>query len=512
MSKLTFFVIIFEALEASHFRAVGYDITQGENGNLKVSRTLAWRRSFAGYGKVIGCTQEDVTAQKVSNNGETGDFSEMCNYQTGGSCGSLVSNYIVTDVESSLSAINNYCYGYREVSFRKPTRPYIITWISCCWMELTTDRGVRIPGGTYGFKVQINEIDNNTPKVKIPPIWKILAGCPAQTLALSPIDLDGNVVKCRFATGFEAMGAVRGENFNSISLNETSCVLTYDGTVDLSTDGVKPVAVMVEDFDTEGVVLSSVPVQFLAAVWSPTNANFNHRHLAQYGPGNPFVYPPFFNHVDDADHVDRRRRQVDIPFYCDRVPELISPSPSGGLIIPVPAAGVVVKLRAASENGAITRFQYNSPIGMICSLVNENGEVECSFTPGTEQLGQAHIFCFIADDVAGMSTERRCVVLNVGSTLLTAPPVSVHPDVTEIFSMINHLIPQMNGKFSDYGCTGAGNLDSSSKTIGHPVDRIDKSINVRKNCIQCAIKAYGESYRPYRYLKDTNSCGEIKYF
>ena len=33
--------------------------------------------------------------------------------------------------------------------------------------------------------------------------------------------------------------------------------------------GYKPIAVMVEDFDENGAIRSSVPVQFLAEVWTP---------------------------------------------------------------------------------------------------------------------------------------------------------------------------------------------------------------------------------------------------
>ena len=45
--------------------------------------------------------------------------------------------------------------------------------------------------------------------------------------------------------------------------------MKYDGTMDASQVGVKPIALMMEDFDSEGNIRSSVPVQFLAQVWTP---------------------------------------------------------------------------------------------------------------------------------------------------------------------------------------------------------------------------------------------------
>ena len=47
-------------------------------------------------------------------------------------------------------------------------------------------------------------MENNTPQVKLPPVWKIMKGCPAQTIELNPVDADGDIVTCRWATIDEA--------------------------------------------------------------------------------------------------------------------------------------------------------------------------------------------------------------------------------------------------------------------------------------------------------------------
>ena len=493
-------VIVGVAVEASHFRAIGFTGIQNSLGGISVSRSQAWRRISGGYGGG-GCTAAHVAAQAVS----APKGSEACMLQSthGGSCGSLSSQYIVTDVEDSLGDPNDYCYGYKQDDFVKPSGPYKITWNNCCWVDMTADDGTTISGDSYGFTATFNDPDNNSPQVKLPPIWKILSGCSAQTLDLNPIDLDGDTVRCRFANSQEGLGAFRGGNFNSITLDETSCVLTYDGTQDMGTDGVKPIAVQIEDFDENNTLLSSVPVQFLATVWTPTNANFNHRQLSKYEPGNPFVYQPFFEMGGDDD-VGRDRRQVNLPSYCMLIPVLIAPSPAAGSILAVPLIGITISLKAQSDNGAITRFQFNSPQGMVCTAVNGAGEASCSFTPSLLQQGQLFPFCFMADDAAGLSTERRCISFNVGSVLVTQPP-SV--EVTDIFSMTLHLIPTRQGDFNNYGCAGIDDMDHTAKTAGIPLDEVDRQLNRRKHCINCAIRQYSTGYTPYDYDENNNLCG-----
>ena len=489
--------------DASHFRAIGMEVAQGLSGQIRISRSHAWRRASAGY-PVPGCTSADVKNQTPS----TPLGAETCQLHTGESCGVSQATYIVTDVESMLGDANDYCYGYRQEAILMPSGPFTISWGSCCWVDLTTDDGEQISGGSYGFRTAVYDVTNNSPQVKLPPIWKIMAGCPAQTLDLSPVDMDDDVIQCRFGDETEALGAFRGSNFNSITIDKDTCILTYDGTVDTAMDGVKPISVMVEDFDEFGNIRSSIPVQFLASVWTPTNSNFIHRQLALHGPGNPFIYKPFF-HLDDHDitHADRRRRADvnDVPSYCFSKPILMSPSPPAGSTITVSYEGVIITLKASSTNGAITRFQYNSPIGMVCTPVNNDGEVSCAFTPNAAQQGLVHNFCFNADDAAGLSTERRCVSLNA---------VMARKPVTEIFSLLEHVfkledITIHEGWFANYGCAGVGNLHVGQPTRGQPVDDIDRALNKRKHCINCAVAERTATYNAYNYDEIANVCGKI---
>jgi len=168
------------------------------------------------------------------------------------------------------------------------------------WVSFVTDAGAAVGEEDYGFIARVFDAENNTPQIKLPSIWKIMSGCASQTLDLSPIDLDGDTIKCFWATSAEAVGAYRGNDYNSISLDSETCILTYDGTADSGKNGAKPIVIQVQDFDVNGVMRSSMPIQFLATVWTPTNPNFRsdmEMDVASKGVGIPFVYEPsLFQH------------------------------------------------------------------------------------------------------------------------------------------------------------------------------------------------------------------------
>ena len=101
----------------------------------------------------------------------------------------------------------------------------------------------------------------------------------------------------------------KGTRYNSITLDEDTCAINYNGILDKTTRGVKPIAIMVEDFDKDGKVRSSVPVQFLVVVWMP---RLTHMTRGSNGLGL-FRYPPFFDtdEHDDYDEPIRIRREND---------------------------------------------------------------------------------------------------------------------------------------------------------------------------------------------------------
>lgn len=140
---------------------------------------------------------------------------------------------------------------------------------------------------------------NNSPQATLPGQFLMRANCKT-SLKVAVNDPDGDVVKCRFASQDESSDAVAREfltyhndlvtNYPSITLDEATCTVTYDGEKDNVCTGDfnqvfehkssrpdvmkyaganhchKPFALIVEDFDSDGNVLSSIPITFFGQV------------------------------------------------------------------------------------------------------------------------------------------------------------------------------------------------------------------------------------------------------
>ena len=154
---------------------------------------------------------EKLTAVRAGQNSTLMDICELQNRSFVDTCEDLQSSYVVTDIEDKQSPLNNYCYGYGNDVLPKPAGPFMVKIESCCWVNFMNDFGRLIGSGSpkkerneLKLIAKINELENNTPLVKVPPIWRIMSGCPDQILNLNPVDLDGDLIRCRWATAEEA--------------------------------------------------------------------------------------------------------------------------------------------------------------------------------------------------------------------------------------------------------------------------------------------------------------------
>ena len=315
---------------ASHYRGGTYNVIQRSNGKLGITNTQTWRLGADSYDE-IGCRLTAPSATPIN---------AQC---TSGTCQAADLYY------TALFVGDDYCYGdgYNEIA--KPSSAFTFGWNSCCWVQLTDDRGGSVNGGNMVQYMRVNDRTNNSPSFKLPPLWLIMAGCPAQSINLAPTDPDGDKIRCRWATETEAAGATYSRSaWPSLSLDGNNCIVTYDGTKDSSTSGVKPIGLMMEDLDANNNVRSSIPVQFLAQVWTPS-MNSTKRSSN---------YPDWFGE-DDHDHDDlpvARRRRSAQPAYCNAVPYFVPPTPEDGAVINSASGSVSFTLKAESKTGYIAAF------------------------------------------------------------------------------------------------------------------------------------------------------------
>lgn len=458
---------------ASHYRGGTFQVAQLANGKLGVTNTQTWRK---------GSDQYSGTCRTTASSSSPLD----------GECvsGSCTSAHDANMYYTALFVGDDYCYGDGNNEISKPSGAFIWGWDSCCWVRYTSDSGASVSGGGMNLKMTINDVDNNSPKIKLPPLWLIMAGCGNQQIDLAPVDPDGDSVRCRWATASEAGGAYTNpSHWPSMSLDTANCIVKYDGTKDSSSSGVKPIGIMMEDVDSQGQVRSVIPVQFLAQVWTP---NLNARSIR---------YPDWFGGQEEsADHVDepknvRGRRST--PAYCNATPEYVAPTPADGSTIATTGT-VSFTLAATSKNGAIKKFSYQAPSGMSCSSVNSNGQITCSWTLSAAQMQvPSHSFCYDATDNVGLLTDRQCLTIEPSNKITNISQMAA----AELDGSGKHGFTATNGH--NYGCAGRGKYEAFTGTLGSAVDANDHAFYTWKKCVQCATT---NPIPAYDYDADTNSC------
>ena len=407
---------------------------------------------------------------------------------------------------------DDYCYGDGVHEMVMPSGGFTYGWSSCCWVTLTTDAGNTVPGGNMIQIATVNDLANNSPVFKHPPLWLIMAGCDGQFIDLAPQDIDNDRIACRWATPVEAGGAFTDLSvWPSLSLDAESCTVHYSGSMDGTNVGVKPVSLMIEDFDIDGNVRSSVPVQFLARVWTP---NLQSRTLS---------YPDWFATDADDHHDEYTKRETkqahkkvarvgrSVPAYCNAVPVFTGATPNDGDVLDASSGSLSFTVTAKSqlENGSIDFFSYQAPLGLICTQaqsVVSAASTHCNWKLSDVQLnGQTYPFCFDATDSAGLKTERRCIQIKTTTPIRNiwdcAIAVLDSPTATEGFFRTDNI--------TNYGCAGRGLFDAFSVTEGKQLDTADKAFYAWKKCYQCATGVHASLVTDYDYNLENDSCGEF---
>ena len=400
---------------SSHYRGGTYIFKANADGTTSIQQTQTWKDSMAGTSDTCTKAFEGTLANNY--------IPTNCVQSNGASCptSSLDWPYLVGfSSNGEMGQDNDYCYGSYDQSMPTPSTGYRIGWSSRAWVPLTDDQGVQqfFNDGAMEVYATIDDPNNNSPVFTHPPLWRIMSGCDGQ-FALSPTDPDGDTVRCRWAETREEGGAAQynAAAWPSLSLDSDNCIVHYTGSMDETVEGVKGVAIMMEDFDQNGVRKSSIPVQFLAAVWTP--------QTSARGVALPFVYPNWFAETDDDhhhDHIDepkkgkKRGRRTTTPSYCSAVPVIVPPSPADGSI--VTGQSFEITIQAESDGGFIKSYSFEKPPLMSCTSPSQNGLVTCSWTPTeADKKTEDHGFCFLATDSLGLTTERRCLTLKVPQCL-----------------------------------------------------------------------------------------------
>ena len=411
---------------SSHYRGGTYIFKSNADGTTSIQQTQTYNARMAGTGAFCTKAFEGQLADELADNVETTclQYSDPKLLSDPSFCPTsyLRWPYIVGfSSNGEMGGDNDYCYGSYDQNMPTPSTGYKIGWSGGNWVPMNDDFGntVNFYWGSMEVHATIDDPTNNSPVFTHPPIWRIMSGCDGQKIDLSPVDPDGDTVKCRWSETYEEGGAAQYQPaaWPSLSLDGDNCIVHYTGSIDQTRVGVKGVGIMMEDFDQNGKRKSSIPVQFLAAVWTPQSS--------ARGVALPFVYPDWFadddHHHDDMDNdhekpskEKKRGRRTATPSYCSAVPVIVPPSPADGSI--ETGQSFEITLKAESDGGTIKSFSFEKPALMSCSSPDKNGAVTCTWTPtDSDKKTEDNGFCFLATDTLGLTTERRCITLRIPS-------------------------------------------------------------------------------------------------
>ncbi|XP_045205733.2 CUB and sushi domain-containing protein 3-like [Mercenaria mercenaria] len=360
-----FFVTLFVTcvcVNASHFRGAIFTWTPSEDGStITISFRISWRRTYAGY----WCNDSIITNGTLIGGGNL-----VCSSGCNDTIGSLF--YQCTDY----SEIDDWSTGRHDITYTVTSTQFSFSFSSCCWIstlvvgkdgnwnvQASVDLSVRSDTGRI----------NSSPTVEMTPVLNLQHGC-SYTVKLPVGDVDGDIVRCRWATGLTECSDVCN-GFIGAVLDEEKCTITYTADKNL---GLYAAALQIEDYPNilSTTALSSIPLQFIARIYAGNN--------------------------------------------CDDVPEFIQPTPEDNACFALDVGdtyNVTIKARGQRNFHRITTI---SAIGMVRSLEIQSKdssmyyvELNVTWTPTISDSGKDHSLCFYATDNSSITSTMRCIKLPV---------------------------------------------------------------------------------------------------
>ncbi|KAL4233878.1 hypothetical protein ACF0H5_008552 [Mactra antiquata] len=350
----SFFVI---SVESSHFRGASFSWAPMSNGSIKVDYRISWKRSRH------NCDDNTIASGKKNAEGN------VCT--TDGDCFKL--EYYCTDY----SIVDNWTSGRNTLYINPPRDKFDLIFkggdwvVASGWSLLTTvDLTPRLDNGLI----------NSSPTVDYPPVVNLQYSCQ-HSIAFPIYDVDGDIIRCRWASGKTECNSVCRETYNALPsavLDQNDCKISYTA---IDQVGLYPLAIQVEDFmeSSPKVPLSSIPIQFVVNIYSDN-----------YGS-------------------------------CDTVPTFVSPTPDPGEYFGVGVGDQLTINITVTGKTRLNSIQTTSVIGMHRSAVTSwfDGvsyymSVLVTWTPTSEADGQDHSLCFSGRDTNGLYSETRCINIPVG--------------------------------------------------------------------------------------------------
>lgn len=225
------------------------------------------------------------------------------------------------------------------------------------------------------------------------PIYRVEIG-RTHVINIPMGDIDGDQLRCRWGNDSSETGGIY---LPKGSLQANPCALTYQAT----TLGYEGVALIIEDFDTNNEVLSSIPLQFLIEVvpvqaTTVTTTTVEHEGTGTYEPytHQPTPPPPC---LSPPQYLGDWRPGACIGVSSNNLTEI----------------RIVTEIPCDNSSTSIQDILTISPIGMTRSNITQDLQhrdryiMTLYWTPQSTQYG-IHQFCVTPKDTNGQTGQTVC--------------------------------------------------------------------------------------------------------
>nr|XP_034311989.1 fibropellin-1-like isoform X4 [Crassostrea gigas] len=316
-----------------------------------------------------------------------------------GCTGSVVMHANCTESNS----IDNWADFLGETVFdinNSTSAPIDLRFASSNWMALTQP----ISATSWSLKMTVDlSLRSDTGNINRSPVSSMASSvtypCTNFYVYIPVADFDGDVVRCRFASGSDECASVCSDHSSYMTLENTKCRFSINAALP---SGNYAVALQIEDFtdSSSTVPLSSVPLQFIFTVGGSSSSCSLHSY---------FVLPT-------PSHGDTLQSQNgSLQFFA--------------------------RVRVHFHSGIVTKFHVMSPLTFTISAITQPVEqaadyqVTMSLESDANNVIGSHVVCFSSEISARNSSPTRCITVNITDTDdCRAEPCQNNGTCTDLFN------------------------------------------------------------------------------
>ncbi|CAC5420582.1 unnamed protein product [Mytilus coruscus] len=343
--------------------------------------------------------------------------------------GSSVTVYSGQYVKTATNSLENWEQGEGTFTYNfTTTGPYRVSYTGSAWIGLSYGSS-----GSWNLETVVDlhkRSDtlkpNHSPQTTSRAIYRVQYGCPV-SIKIPMIDVDGDHVRCRWATSLEADSI--SKLVPNAHLDQSKCTITFTAN-------------LANNYTNNGWFAAALTIEDFPATTITVNRN-------SYTASTPLTQIPlqFLIHTET------------IPGLCNDKPVFVSPTSSEGTVTTLKAFNSFTTEFYVHADSGVKSIDINGPLGISKTALSPDKHgrsnvwlVVVRWTPTQADQG-THIICASAED-------------NHKQVLLYVDPCDSSP-------CLNHATCIRGGYTSDYTCScvqGYSGIQCQTSEQKHTID------------------------------------------